>query len=282
MFARGGNYVPVISLRNSPPVTKMGGGFIMRKRLSYKILLSVLGITSLYVFYNPVASAITYESDQLNGEGALITITDNKIIIDKQPIELKLPLFVYGNNLENGNANNNQVTINNSQISTVYGGQGVKADNNEVILNNDSNAVYVIGGYSDASEDNPGDTNGNTVTINGSTAEHVFGGYSLHSYANNNTVIINNSTIESSNSSDIIGGYTPQGKGATDNIVKIIGNSNIENASIYGGRSDIDNIDVITGNTPLPLTVGAATRNLYKILIILILKILNGATAVRF
>ena len=224
----------------------------MGKSLSYKILLSVLGITSLYVFYNPVASAITYEGNHLNGEGAPITITDNKIIIDKQPIELKLQLFVYGNKLDNGDANNNQVITNNSQISIVYGGWGINANNNKVILNNGSNSTYVIGGYSETGEDKPGDTNDNTVIINNSTVTNAFGGYSLHSYANNNTVIINNSTIESSNSSDIIGGYTPQGKGATGNIVKIIGNSHIENASIYGGRSDSSNInveDVITGNT---------------------------------
>lgn len=221
----------------------------MRKSLSYKVLLSVLGITSLYVFYNPVASAITYEGNHLNGEGAPITITDNKIIIDKQPIELKLQLFVYGNKLDNGDANNNQVITNNSQISIVYGGWGINANNNKVILNNGSNSTYVIGGDSETGEDKPGDTNDNTVIINNSTVTNAFGGYSFYSYANNNTVIINNSTIESSNSSDIIGGYTPQGKGATGNIVKIIGNSHIENASIYGGRSDIDNIDVITDNT---------------------------------
>lgn len=46
----------------------------MRKSLSYKILLSVLGITSLYVFYNPVASAITYEDYTLNGDGDPMTI----------------------------------------------------------------------------------------------------------------------------------------------------------------------------------------------------------------
>ena len=221
----------------------------MRKSLSYKILLSVLGITSLYVFYNPVASAITYEGNHLNGEGAPITITDNKIIIDKQPIELKLQLFVYGNKLDNGDANNNQVITNNSQISIVYGGWGINANNNKVILNNGSNSTYVIGGDSETGEDKPGETNGNTVIINNSTVTNAFGGYSLNSYANNNTVIINNSTIESSNSSNIIGGYTPYGKSATGNIVKIIGNSHIENASIYGGRSDIDNIDVITDNT---------------------------------
>ena len=221
----------------------------MRKSLSYKVLLSVLGITSLYVFYNPVASAITYEGNHLNGEGAPITITDNKIIIDKQPIELKLQLFVYGNKLDNGDANNNQVITNNSQISIVYGGWGINANNNKVILNNGSNSTYVIGGDSETGEDKPGDTNDNTVIINNSTVTNAFGGYSFYSYANNNTVIINNSTIESSNSSDIIGGYTPHGKGATGNIVKIIGNSHIENASIYGGRSDIDNIDVITDNT---------------------------------
>lgn len=224
----------------------------MRKSLSYKILLSVLGITSLYVFYNPVASAITYEDSHLNGEGAPITITDNKIIIDKQLIELKLPLFVYGNKLDNGDANNNQVITNNSKILTVYSGWGINANSNKVTLNNGSNSTYVIGGYSETGEDKPGDTNDNTVIINNSTVTNAFGGYSLYSYANNNTVIINNSTIESSNSSDIIGGYTPQGKGATSNIVKIIGNSNIENASIYGGRSDSSNInveDLITGNT---------------------------------
>ena len=220
----------------------------MRKSLSYKILLSVLGITSLYVFYNPVASAITYEDYTLNGDGDPITITDNKIIIDKQPIELNLPLSVYGDHLENGNANNNQVTINNSEISMVYSGWGINANSNKVTLNNGSYAAgYVVGGYSNSEKGET--TNDNTVIINNSTVTNAFGGYSFYSYANNNRVIINNSTIESSNSSDIIGGYTPQGKGATGNIVKIIGNSNIENASIYGGRSDIDNIDVITDNT---------------------------------
>ena len=214
----------------------------MRKSLSYKILLSVLGITSLYVFYNPVASAITYESINLNGEGAPITITDNKIIIDKQPIELKLPLSVYGNKLDNGDANNNQVITNNSQISAVYGGFGIDANNNEVTLINDSYAGYVNGGYSNSEKGET--TNGNTVTISESTVENVYGGYSYYGSANNNIVIIDNSVV-----SAIIGGYAPKGKSATGNTVKIIGNSDIENASIYGGRSDIDNIDVITGNT---------------------------------
>ena len=221
----------------------------MRKSLSYKILLSVLGITSLYVFYNPVASAITYENIHLNGEGDPITITDNKIIIDKQPIELKLPLFVYGNKLDNGDANNNQVITNNSQISIVYGGWGINANNNKVILNNGSNPTYVIGGYSETGEDKPGETNGNTVIINKSTVKNVYGGYSHNSCANNNIVIIDNSVVDDNVPSAIIGGYVPHGKSATGNTVKIIGNSNIENARIYGGRSDIDNIDVITGNT---------------------------------
>lgn len=224
----------------------------MRKSLSYKILLSVLGITSLYVFYNPVASAITYESKSLNGEGAPITITDNQIIIDKQPIELKLPLFVYGNDLDNGDANNNQVITNNSQITTVYGGQGINANNNKVILNNSSNSTYVIGGYSETGEDKPGETNGNTVIINKSTVKNVYGGYSHNGSANNNIVIIDNSVVDDNVPSAIIGGFAPKGKGATGNTVKIIGNSNIENASIYGGRSDSSNInveDVITGNT---------------------------------
>lgn len=220
----------------------------MRKSLSYKILLSVLGITSLYVFHNPVASAITYEGSRLNGKGAPITITDNQISINGQITDLAVNASVYGNHSQNSDANYNDVTINHSEISIVYSGWGINANSNKVTLNNGSYAAgYVVGGYSNSEKGET--TNDNTVIINNSTVTNAFGGYSFYSYANNNTVIINNSTIESSNSSDIIGGYTPQGKGATGNTVKIIGNSHIENASIYGGRSDIDNIDVITDNT---------------------------------
>ena len=222
----------------------------MRKSLSYKILLSVLGITSLYVFYNPVTSAITYEGYTLNGKGAPITITDNKISINGQITDLAVNASVFGNHSQNSDANYNDVTINHSEISTVYGGFGLNANNNDVTLNNGSYAGYVNGGYSDSEK---GETNGNTVIINKSTVENVYGGYSLHGSANNNIVIIDNSVVDDEYyDSAIIGGYAPQGKGATGNTVKIIGNSNIENASIYGGRSYSSNInveDVITGNT---------------------------------
>ena len=223
----------------------------MRKSLSYKILLSVLGITSLYVFHNPVASAITYEGSRLNGEGAPITITDNQISINGQTINLTTNSIVEGYRSQANDANHNHVTINNSHVSTVYGGFGINANNNEVTLNNGSNTASVFGGYSNASIDNPGDTNGNTVTINESTVTNIYGGYSGYGSAKDNTVIINNSTI-SGRYYDIIGGYAPKGKSATGNIIKIIGKSNIENASIYGGRSNSGNInveDVITGNT---------------------------------
>lgn len=223
----------------------------MRKSLSYKILLSILGITSLYVFHNPVASAITYEGSRLNGEGATITITDNQISINGQITDLAENASVYGNHSQNDDANNNQVTINNSEISIVYSGWGINANSNKVTLNNGSYAVYVVGGYSNSEKGET--TNDNTVIINNSTVKNAFGGYSFYSYANNNTVIINNSTISGRYYDyDIIGGYVPQGKYATYNIVKIIGNSHIENASIYGGRSDSSNTnveDVITGNT---------------------------------
>ena len=214
----------------------------MRKSLSYKILLSVLGITSLYVFHNPVASAITYEGSRLNGKGAPITITDNQISINGQIKDLAVNASVYGNHSQNSDANYNDVTINHSEISIVFSGWGINANSNKVTLINDSYAGYVRGGYSNSEKGET--TNGNTVTISESTVENVYGRYSYYGSANNNIVIIDNSVV-----SAIIGGYAPKGKSATGNTVKIIGNSDIENASIYGGRSDIDNIDVITGNT---------------------------------
>ena len=218
----------------------------MRKSLSYKILLSVLGITSLYVFYNPVASAITYEVNTLNGEGAPITITENKISINGQITDLYTNASVFGNNSQNDDANNNHVSINNSEFSTVYSGCGVNANSNKVTLNNGSYAGYVVGGYSTSEKGET--TNWNTVTISESTVENVYGGYSFYGSANNNIVIIYNSVVDDYSPSSVIGGYVPQGKSATGNTVKIIGNSKIENADIYGGRSDSGNIDVFTGN----------------------------------
>ena len=119
----------------------------MRKSLSYKILLSVLGITSLYVFYNPVASAITYEDYTLNGDSAPITITDNQISINGQITDLAVNASVYGNHSQNSDANYNDVTINHSEISIVYSGWGINANSNKVTLKNGSNSTYVIGGY---------------------------------------------------------------------------------------------------------------------------------------
>ena len=220
----------------------------MRKSLSYKILLSVLGITSLYVFYNPVASAITYEGNLLNGEDAPITITDNQISINGQITDLAENASVYGNHSQNSDANYNDVTINNSEISIVYSGWGINANSNKVTLNNGSYAGYVVGGYSNSEKGET--TDGNTVTISESTVGNVYGGYSFYGSANNNIVIIYNSVVgDDYYLFSVIGGYAPQGKSATGNIVKIIGKSKIENADIYGGLSDIDNIDVITGNT---------------------------------
>ena len=219
----------------------------MRKSLTYKILLSILGITSLHVFYNPVASAITYEVNTLNGEGAPITITENKISINEQITDLYTNASVFGNHSQNDDANNNNVTINNSEFSTVYSGCGVNANRNKVTLNNGSSAAYVVGGYSNSEKGET--TNGNTVTISESSVENVYGGYSFYGSANNNIVIIYNSVVDSDYYPfSVIGGYAPQGKSATGNTVKIIGKSKIENADIYGGSSDSGNIDVFTGN----------------------------------
>ena len=79
-----------------------------------------------------------------------------------------------------------------------------------------------------------GETNGNTVIINKSTVENVYGGYSHNGSANNNIVIIYNSVVyDDYYPSSVIGGYVPKGKSATDNTVKIIGNSKIERMPTY-------------------------------------------------
>ena len=80
----------------------------------------------------------------------------------------------------------------------------------------------------------------------------MYGGWSGYGSASGNTVTIENSTATNSNIW-IIGGYAINTNknstiSATGNTVKLIGSTNVENADIYGGRTDNGNIDVTTDN----------------------------------
>ena len=216
MFARG-DYVPVISLRNSPPVTKMGGGFIMRKSLTYKILAAVMALSAANwaVPANVLAGEddkgnynVTYDGETVNGEyknvygnGHSFTITGGKII----------NVYGVGNSNYDKDASGGNVTISAGTINSV----GVP--------------TYVYGGNSSRSAYN------NIVNISGNA--DVTGGVSggsSSSNANNNIVNISGGIIgEANNIVDVYGGRSDNGK-AYDNTVYISGSANIENANLFG------------------------------------------------
>ena len=235
----------------------------MRKNLHYKVLASVLAIAGLYFYNAPAAWAdIIYDAYQVKGDGTE-TITINNNYVDGIIGQLGNTFNIYGNYQDSGDANGNGTTTNvnitnNSNLSSIYGGfSGSDNANKNIVHIDKSTAINVFGGYAN-SNSNSGNANKNKVTIkNNSTINDVYGGYSISGSANNNTVIIEDSTVTNhyfpKTNAVITGGYAVNHKNlttvsATNNTVKLIGSTNVENADIYGGRTDKGNIDVTTGN----------------------------------
>ena len=236
----------------------------MRKNLHYKVLASVLAIAGLYFYNAPAAWAdIIYDAYQVKGDGTeTITINNSQIHIDGTLEQLDNTFNIYGNYQDSGNANGDgntiNVTIQNSNLSSIYGGfSGSDNANKNIVHIDKSTAINVFGGYAN-SNSNSGNANKNKVTIkNNSTINDVYGGHSISGSANYNTVIIEDSTVTNhyfpKTNAVITGGYAVNHKNlttvsATNNTVKLIGSTNVENADIYGGRTDNGNIDVTTGN----------------------------------
>ena len=233
----------------------------MRKNLHYKVLASVLAIAGLYFYNAPAAWAeIEYAANQVKGDGTTAIIINNNEfkINDTTSQSLNNRANVYGNYQDSGDANGANVNItNNSNLNHVYGGfsASANANNNVVNIDDNSTSLRVIGGYANGTENS--NANGNEVIVRNSTitGSSLYGGWSGYGSASNNIVTIENSTATNSNIW-IIGGYAPNTNknstiSATGNTVKLIGSTNVENADIYGGRTDNSNpagIDVTTGN----------------------------------
>ena len=232
----------------------------MRKNLHYKVLASVLAIAGLYFYNAPAAWAeIVQVQNQIRGDGTeTVTINNNKIDINGITQTLDKIDNIYGNYQDSGDANGANVNItNNSNLNHIYGGfsASANANNNVVNIDNNSTSLRVFGGYAKGTENS--NANGNKVIIRNSTitGSSLYGGWSGYGSASGNIVTIENSTATDSNIW-IIGGYAPNTNknstiSATGNTVKLIGSTNVENADIYGGRTDFGNpagIDVTTGN----------------------------------
>ena len=239
MFAGEANYVPAISLRNSPPVTKMGGGFIMRKSLTYKILAAVMAAGSLGLYAaTPVAAADNFNAPE---DGTIVNSTYDNVYGNGIPITITggtIYGYVYG--VGNGNydkdVSGGNVTINgNANVSYfVYGGRSGKGEayNNTVNISDGSVGDSLGDVYGGRSTD--GNAHHNTVNISdgsvGGSLGEVYGGMSGKGEAYNNTVNISGGTVKS----DVYGGRSTDGS-AHHNTVNISDGS--VTSYVYGGRS---------------------------------------------
>ena len=148
-----------------------------------------------------------------------ITITDATIAF-----------YAYGGYSENGNADENTVSISGSTVNgEVYGGKGYEeCSGNTVIVNNSTVNGEIDGSYSEN-----GIAKDNKVSISGgSTVNYVYGGYADKGSVNN-TVNIQDSTING----DVYGGYSVDGN-SESNTVNISGSEIL--ADVYGGYTEND------------------------------------------
>ncbi|WP_337393815.1 autotransporter outer membrane beta-barrel domain-containing protein [Phascolarctobacterium succinatutens] len=148
-----------------------------------------------------------------------ITITDATIAF-----------YAYGGYSENGNADENTVSISGSTVNgEVYGGKGYEeCSGNTVIVNNSTINGEINGSYSEN-----GIAKDNKVSISGgSTVNYVYGGYADKGSVNN-TVNIQDSTING----EVYGGYSVDGN-SESNTVNISGSEIL--ADVYGGYTEND------------------------------------------
>ena len=154
---------------------------------------------------------------------------------------------VFGGNSDNGEANNNTVTVKNitSYIQTIRGGDsenGKETSGNTINIINLSNVYTVYGGYSQGNSN----TNNNIINVKNSKIDTVFNGYSLGS-----TGIAQGNKIMADNTEFHIIENTYNGGDAYDNKV-ILTNSKVT-GQLYttyslSGRSH-DNLLTVKGGT---------------------------------
>ena len=178
----------------------------MRKNLHYKVLASVLAISTLNYALPADTEAYT--------KGDTITTDSGYTVTEAIDTDYIL-------NIEN----------------TVYGGPGVTYNDTRdpatVIIDNSTATGSLYGksiGLSTV-DPNPRSANGNRVyIINGSEVGNVTGGFSQAGSAHSNIVIIENSTVRPG--STVIGGSSF--RGADSNTIKLVGNSTLKGVDLYG------------------------------------------------
>ena len=265
----------------------------MPKNLHYKVLASVLAIAGLYFYNAPAAWAEIKNPDQgiWVGNGTIegnTEIPDNAIVYGGND-------YYYSYSGCNANPSDNEITIKNSTLKAVTGGQsegGSDATNNTVNIENSSITSSLVGAYSyggtvygnevsitgdsnsfqtvSGGTTGDGTTTGNTVTINGNvTADNfIAGGVSESGYSKvyGNQVIIQSGIV----TGNIYGGYSnseyPNSNEVYNNNIIITNTedkiTDISGANLYGGYARVNkNNNVTISNNTLTLNGWSGSVN---------------------
>lgn len=210
----------------------------MQKYLRRKILCSILaaGICGSTNFVMAANSGGEMTTVVIGGGGIESYVgnngtgSNNEVYFDVNGGHKRI--YVIGSYMVSGDVSSNSVTINSTNVSSVYGGYTKLGDANynSVTISDSIVAGNINGGYV-----SQGSANYNSVIINSIDGidgyySYIYGGYvNDNGSANNNIVIVNDSRVN-----EIYGGDALQG--ACDNSV-IVYSSEIKR-NIYGGYAN--------------------------------------------
>ena len=219
----------------------------MRKSLSYKVLLSVLALSTInyaspanvlagvdaYNNYN-----VTYNGETVTGKYNTVYGNEHSFTFEGEAIE------IYGS-IKNPTTNaisNINITVNNSNVSADVFGVLSETNSNSTITNNhvtinSSKGLNIVCGASSSG----GVVTNNYVTINDSEVSYeVCGGASTNGEVSNNYVIINESTINNINKNTVVRGGASDTGNVFENHVTINGGTL---NSVQGGFSNTGNVN---------------------------------------
>lgn len=224
----------------------MGGGFIMRKSLSYKILAAVLALTAInYALPANTTAGEVNDNYYVDNDGENVTGKYNYVYGNEHSFTFEgeaIEIFGSYNNSSSDTLSNINITVNNSNVSdNVFGvlsetNSNSTITNNHVTINSSKDLAIVCGASSSG-----GKVTNNYVTINDSEVSYeVCGGASTNGEVSNNYVIINESTINNINKNTVVRGGVSNTGNVFENHVTVNGGTL---NSVQGGFSNTGNVN---------------------------------------
>lgn len=219
----------------------------MRKSLSYKVLLSVLALSTINYASpaNVLADVDAYNNYKVTYNGETVTGNYNTVYGNEHSFTFEgEAIEIYGshNNSSSDPLSNINIIVNNSNVSNYVYGVLSETNSNSTITNNhvtinSSKGLDIVCGASSSG----GKVTNNYVTINDSEVSYeVCGGASTNGEVSNNYVIINESTINNINKNTVV-------RGGASNTGNVFGNHVTINGgtlnSVQGGFSNTGNVN---------------------------------------